>query len=97
MILRYSRPAMRALWTEEAKLNHWQEIEVLACEGMAIIGNIPKADAQTIRKKAKYRPEEVHKNECFLVEWQSRCRDFCIARDKISVSIELQQTMFFVY
>lgn len=63
MISRYSRPAMAALWTEEAKLDLWLEIEVSACEGMAAIGVIPKKDAAIIRKKARYRIEEVRKNE----------------------------------
>ncbi|MDX6767060.1 MAG: adenylosuccinate lyase [Candidatus Methylacidiphilales bacterium] len=63
MISRYSRPAMTALWTEEAKLDLWLEIEVSACEGMAALGVIPKKDASTIRKKARYRIEEVRKNE----------------------------------
>lgn len=54
---------MRAIWTEEAKLNHWLEIEVLACEGMAAIGRIPKKDAKTIRQRAKFRINQVHENE----------------------------------
>jgi len=63
MIPRYSRPEMAALWSEEAKLNHWLEIEVLACEGMAAIGVIPHEDAQIIRAKAKFDIEQVQENE----------------------------------
>lgn len=63
MILRYSRPHMRALWTEEAKLNHWLEIEILACEGMAQLGQIPKKDARVIRRRAKFNIARVHENE----------------------------------
>jgi adenylosuccinate lyase len=63
MIDRYTRPEMAAIWTEEAKLNHWLEIETLACEGMAKLGLIPVKDARTIRAKAKYRIHEVHENE----------------------------------
>ena len=63
MIPRYSRPEMAALWSEEAKLNHWLEIEVLACEGMAQIGVIPVEDAQVIRAKATYDIEKVRENE----------------------------------
>ena len=63
MIPRYSRPEMAALWSEEAKLNHWLEIEVLACEGMAQIGVIPAEDAQIIRAKAAYDIEKVRENE----------------------------------
>ncbi len=54
---------MQAIWTDEAKLNHWLEIEVLACEGMAKYGIIPKKDAVTIRKKATYRIDQVNENE----------------------------------
>jgi adenylosuccinate lyase len=63
MIPRYSRPEMAALWSEEAKLNHWLEIEVLACEGMAHYGHIPAEDAQIIRAKAKFDIEKVRENE----------------------------------
>ena len=63
MIPRYSRKEMAALWSEEAKINHWLEIEVLACEGMAQIGVIPEADAKEIRAKAKFDIFKVHENE----------------------------------
>ena len=63
MIPRYSRPEMAALWSEEAKLNHWLNIEVLACVGMARFGHIPAEDAQIIRTKAAYDIEIVRENE----------------------------------
>src|ERR1700733_2149044 len=63
MIPRYSRPEMAALWSEEAKLNHWLEIEVLACEGIAHYGHIPAEDAQIIRAKAKFDIAKVRENE----------------------------------
>ena len=63
MIPRYSRPEMAALWSEEAKLAHWLEIEVLACEGMAELGIIPAEDARTIRAKARFDIERVRENE----------------------------------
>jgi adenylosuccinate lyase len=63
MIPRYSRPEMAALWSEEAKLAHWLEIEVLACEGMAQLGQIPSEDAQTIRAKARFDLAKVQENE----------------------------------
>lgn len=63
MIERYSRREMTGLWTEEAKLDWWLEIEVLACEGMAKVGVIPEKDAKIIRKKATYDIERVRANE----------------------------------
>jgi adenylosuccinate lyase len=63
MIDRYSRPEMAAFWTEQRKYEIWLEIEVLACEAMAEIGVLPKADAQTIRTKAKFDLAEIQEIE----------------------------------
>lgn len=54
---------MQSIWTEEAKLGHWLEIEVLACEGMARLGKIPKRDAAVIRAKADFDVAQVNENE----------------------------------
>ena len=45
---------MRSVWTEQRKLEIWLEIETLACEAMAEIGAIPRADALEIRAKGKF-------------------------------------------
>ena len=37
MIPRYSRPEMRAIWTDENKLNLWLRIEMLAAEALKIM------------------------------------------------------------
>ena len=63
MIERYSLPAMTALWSEETKLSIWLEIEVLACEGMAKLKQIPAKDAATIRSRARFDIDEVKKIE----------------------------------
>jgi adenylosuccinate lyase len=44
MITRYSRPEMRAIWTEENKLRIWLQIELLASEALVVEGVVPKAD-----------------------------------------------------
>src|SRR5580698_4964546 len=44
MITRYSRPDMRAIWTDENKLRIWLQIELLASEALAVEGVVPKAD-----------------------------------------------------
>ena len=54
---------MRALWTEQRKLEIWLEIEVLACEGMAALGSIPKEDAGVIRAKAAFEIANVREIE----------------------------------
>ncbi|MBN8708554.1 MAG: adenylosuccinate lyase [Verrucomicrobia bacterium 61-8] len=63
MIDRYSLPEMRSLWTEQRKLEIWLEIETLACEAMADLGEIPKEDAVTIRSKATFNIEKVREIE----------------------------------
>ncbi|MCA1659453.1 MAG: adenylosuccinate lyase, partial [Verrucomicrobiaceae bacterium] len=59
MIARYSRPEMRALWSEERKFEIWLEIETLACEAMADLGQIPRSDAEEIRKRARFSIPEI--------------------------------------
>ncbi len=44
MIQRYSRPEMRAIWTDENKLKIWLQIELLASEALVAEGIVPKED-----------------------------------------------------
>src|SRR6202043_1702064 len=53
------RPEMRNIWSEEHKFKIWLEIELLACEAMAEVGQIPKEDAAEIRKKARFSIPEI--------------------------------------
>ncbi len=50
---------MRQIWSDERKYQIWLEIEVLACEAMAALGQIPKQDAAEIRKKARFSIPEI--------------------------------------
>jgi adenylosuccinate lyase len=50
---------MRQLWSDERKFQIWLEIETLACEAMAELGQIPKADAAEIRNKARFSIPEI--------------------------------------
>src|SRR6478672_8129132 len=50
---------MRQLWSDERKFQIWLEIETLACEAMAALGQIPKQDAAEIRKKARFSIPEI--------------------------------------
>ncbi|HXP33939.1 MAG TPA: adenylosuccinate lyase, partial [Chthoniobacterales bacterium] len=59
MIDRYSRPPMRDIWADERKFQIWLEIELLACEAMAELGQIPKKDAVEIRKRARFSIPEI--------------------------------------
>jgi len=52
MITRYSRPEMRAIWTDENKLRIWLQIELLASEALAKSGVVPRADFTRIKQGA---------------------------------------------
>ena len=52
MITRYSRPEMRAIWTDENKLKIWLEIELLASEALVKEGVVPKSDFAKMKRGA---------------------------------------------
>lgn len=52
MIRRYSLPEMATLFTEEARWATILEVEVLATEAWASIGEVPAEDAKAVREKA---------------------------------------------
>ena len=59
MIERYVLPEMGAVWADEARLEHWLEIEILVAEALAGLGVIPDADAREIRAKASFDGDRV--------------------------------------
>jgi adenylosuccinate lyase len=60
VIPRYSLPEMAALFTDEARFGLWLEVELLAVEGRAAVGEIPFDDAAAVRDRApKVTPELV--------------------------------------
>ncbi len=52
MIPRYSPADMAALWSDEARLSRWLEVEILAVEGWAAAGVVPATDAEFVRANA---------------------------------------------
>jgi len=50
---------MRNIWSDEHKFQIWLEIELLAGEAMAELGQIPKKDAAEIRKRARFSIPEI--------------------------------------
>ena len=63
MIRRYALPEMAELFTDEARLATWLEVEVLAVEAWAKLGVIPPADAESIRSRAAVSVAEVEERE----------------------------------
>jgi len=54
MIPRYTRPAMAALWSDEAKYKAWLRVELAATETLAARGLVPAADLAIIKTKAAF-------------------------------------------
>ncbi len=65
MIGRYTRPEMGRIWELENKFAIWKEIEVLACEAQAELGQagITREEAQWIRDHADFTVEEIDEIE----------------------------------
>lgn len=63
MISRYTRPEMGAIWTEENKFQAWLEVEILACEAWAELGDIPKEDVKKLRENASFNINRIYEIE----------------------------------
>ncbi|ASJ57063.1 adenylosuccinate lyase [Brevibacillus formosus] len=63
MIERYSRPEMRAIWTEENKFKAWLEVEILACEAWSKLGVIPEEDVKKLWDKATFDINRIYEIE----------------------------------
>ncbi|MGE5579150.1 MAG: adenylosuccinate lyase [Bacillota bacterium] len=63
MIPRYTRPAMKKIWSEENKYGRWLEVETLALEAWEILGAVPKGIAEAVRAKAKVDPKRIDEIE----------------------------------
>lgn len=59
MINRYTRPEMGAIWTDENKYQSWLEVEILASEAWADMGEIPAEDVKKIRDNATFTVERI--------------------------------------
>ena len=63
MIPRYDVPEVSAIWSDEARLGHWLEIELLVVEAWAELGIVPAVDAAACRSRASVTVEAVHARE----------------------------------
>jgi adenylosuccinate lyase len=52
VIVRYSRPAMKRIWSDENRLARWLEVELAALDGWAEVGVVPRKVAEEIRERA---------------------------------------------
>jgi len=63
VIERYTRPEMGAVWSEQAKLDTWLEVELAVVDALAESGQVPAADAAAIRERAAFTVEAVKERE----------------------------------
>ena len=63
MIERYTKEKMGQLWTEYNEWDTLKQVEILASEAQAELGNVPKEAAKEIREKAAFTVERIHEIE----------------------------------
>ena len=63
MIGRYDVPEVSAVWSDEARLGHWLEIELLAVQAWSELGVVPAADAVACRERARFTVDAVLERE----------------------------------
>jgi adenylosuccinate lyase len=54
VIERYEVPEIAAVWSDEARMANWLQIELLAVEAWAELGTIPPEDAAACRERASF-------------------------------------------
>ncbi|MDD3313138.1 adenylosuccinate lyase [Pseudodesulfovibrio sp.] len=59
MLERYSRPAMRALWTLENKYRVWLEVELAVTRAWTEMGRVPQEACDEILAKADFDPDRI--------------------------------------
>jgi len=59
MIPRYSPSDIAAIWSEEAKMQRWLEIELAAVEARVKLGEVPEKDFIVIKKKTRFDVERI--------------------------------------
>ncbi|HEU4929384.1 MAG TPA: adenylosuccinate lyase [Candidatus Krumholzibacteria bacterium] len=63
MIERYTLPEMGRIWSEQNKLDKWLQFEILACEALAQLGEIPNDAVDRIKKHARFDADRVKEIE----------------------------------
>ncbi|MDE6006736.1 MAG: adenylosuccinate lyase [Muribaculaceae bacterium] len=63
MIDRYSRPQMRAIWTEENKFNAYLKVEILAAEAWRELGVVPPEDIEKLWANATFNIDRIKEIE----------------------------------
>ncbi|OFW57406.1 MAG: adenylosuccinate lyase [Actinobacteria bacterium RBG_16_64_13] len=59
MIERYSTPEMSAIWTDQARMAAWLQVELAVCEAWTRLGQIPEDALAQIKDKAAFDVDRV--------------------------------------
>jgi len=59
MIERYSRKEMSEIWSDQFRFSTWLQIEILACQARANMGEIPQEDVDVIKEKANFEVNRI--------------------------------------
>jgi adenylosuccinate lyase len=63
MIVRYTRPEIGRIWSEENKYRQWLEVELASAEALAETGEVPKDAAALLRKHARFTVARIQEIE----------------------------------
>jgi adenylosuccinate lyase len=63
LILRYTRPEMGRIWTEENKFQKWLDVEIAVAEVQAARGLIPRSAALAFRRRGRFKVARINEIE----------------------------------
>jgi adenylosuccinate lyase len=63
LIERYTRPEIGAVWTDQARMDAWLQVEIAAVEALAREGVVPEADAKAVKELASFTVGAVAERE----------------------------------
>jgi adenylosuccinate lyase len=63
MIARYTLPEMGDIWSEQNKFQKWLDFEIVVCEALAELGEIPSDAVERISKKAGFEVDRINEIE----------------------------------
>jgi adenylosuccinate lyase len=63
LIERYTRPEMGAVWTDQARMDAWLQVEIAGVEALAQQGIVSSDDARAVKERGAFTVEEVRERE----------------------------------
>ena len=66
MIERYTRKEMGQIWEQQNRYDKWLEIEILVCEALCELGEIPVKSFENIKAKARYDIDRILEIEAMV-------------------------------